>query len=125
MNQSQHLRLLGRGLAWHIDGYKEEGMFRFHRKAHVSRGKLLEAMQWAKEVTIYINQKYAPVSVQVYSELFGDLGMIHWYADYEDLATIEKFNNQLLADQGYWALLNKSQDWFIEGSVQDTLSQSF
>ena len=99
-------------------------MFRFHRIARVSRGKFQEAVQWAKEVAGYINTKYAPVSVQAYAELFGDVGMVHWYADYEDLATIEKFNAQLLADQGYWAVLNKGADLFIEGSLHDTLIQS-
>lgn len=99
-------------------------MFRFHRTARVSRGKLAEGVQWAKEVAGYINSKYAPVSVQAYTELFGDVGTIHWYADYEDLASTERLNAQLLADQGYWALLNKAADLFIEGSVHDTLVQS-
>ena len=99
-------------------------MFRFHRIARVSRGKFLEAVQWAKEVAGYINTKYAPVSVQAYAELFGDVGTVHWYADYEDLATIERINAQLLTDQGYWAMLNKAADLFIEGSVHDTLIQS-
>ncbi len=99
-------------------------MFRFHRIARASRGNFPRAVQWAKEVAEYINENYAPVSVQAYSELFGDSGMVHWYADYEDLATIEKFNAQLLADQGYWAMINEGADLFIEGSVHDTLIQS-
>ena len=99
-------------------------MFRFHRTARVSRGKFPEGIQWAKEVTEYINTKYAPASLQAYAELFGDVGTVHWYADYEDLATIEKLNAQLLADQGYWALLSKAADSFIEGSAHDTLIQS-
>ena len=99
-------------------------MFRFHRIARASRGKLPEALQWAKEVAGYINTKYSPVSVQAYSELFGDVGTVHWYADYEDLATIERINARLLTDQGYWAMLNKAADLFIEGSGHDTLIQS-
>ena len=99
-------------------------MFRFHRTARASRGKFPEAAQWAKEVAGYINTKYAPGSVQAYAEAFGDLGTVHWYADYEDLATIERINAQLLTDQGYWALLNKANDLFIEASVHDTMIQS-
>ncbi len=99
-------------------------MFRFHRTAQASRGKFLEAVQWAKEVAGYINTKYAPVSVQAYLEAFGDTGTVHWYSDHEDLATIEKLNAQLLADQEYLAMLNKAADLYIEGSVHDTLIQS-
>lgn len=99
-------------------------MFRFHRTGHISRGKLLEALQWAKEVAEFINTNYSTVSVQAYSEIFGDIGKVHWYADYEDLATIERINAQLLTDQGYQAMINKSADLFIEGSFHDTLIQS-
>lgn len=99
-------------------------MFRFHRTGHASRGKFLEALQWAKEVAEYINTNYSPVSVQAYSEVFGDLGKVHWYADYEDLATIERINAQLQTDQGYQAMIKKSENLFIEGSGQDTLIQS-
>lgn len=99
-------------------------MFRFHRTAQASRGKGLEAVQWAKEVAGYINKNYAPVSVQAYSEIFGDYGAVHWYTDYEDLVTVEKINAQLQTDKGYLALLNKAGDLFIEGSVHDTLIQS-
>jgi hypothetical protein len=99
-------------------------MFRWHRTAQASRGKFLEAPKFAKEVTDYLNTKYAPLSVQAYTELFGDGGRIHWYVDYADLATIEKLNAQILTDPGYWAILTKSADAFIEGSVHDTLMQS-
>ena len=99
-------------------------MFRFHRIARASRGKLLQAIQWAKEVSGYINEKYAPVSVQAYIEQFGDGGTIHWFSDFEHVADWETLNAQLLADQGYWALLDKAADLFIEGSLHDTLVQS-
>ena len=99
-------------------------MFRLHRTGHVSRGKALEGIKWAKEVAEYINARYAPISVQAYSEIFGAIGTVHWYADYEDLATLERFNGQLLMDQEYQALISKTADLFIEGSFHDTLIQS-
>lgn len=99
-------------------------MFRLRRSGTVSRGKALEARQWAKEVTEYVNENYAPVSAQVYSEIFGDLGKVHWYIDYEDLATIEMYSARLLADEGYQVLLSKAADLFVEGSIRDTLIQS-
>ena len=99
-------------------------MFRFQRSARAKGGKALEAVQFAKEVAGYINTKYAPVSVQVYTEQFGDLNTIYWYADYKDLATIEGINAQILTDQDYWAIVSKATDLFIEGSLHDTLMSS-
>ena len=99
-------------------------MIRFWRSGQTKNGKFLDGVRFAKEVAEYINAKYAPVSVQVYTELFGDLNTIYWYADYKDLATIESINAQLLADQGYWAIVSKGTEWFIEGSFHDTLTRS-
>jgi len=99
-------------------------MIRFWRSGQTKNGKLLDGVRFAKEVAEYINAKYAPVSVQVYTELFGDLNTIYWYADYQDLATIESINARLLADQGYWAIVSKGTEWFIEGSFHDTLISS-
>lgn len=99
-------------------------MFRFHRISRAKIGKFRDAVLWAKDVAEYLNTNYAPVSVQAYAELFGEVNTIHWYADYEDLAALERMNAQLMADQGYQALLNKANDLFIEGGTQDTLIQS-
>ena len=99
-------------------------MFRFHRISRAKPGKFPEAIQFAKEVAGYINTKYAPISVQAYIEQFGDIGTLHWHVDYDNLAAVEKINAQLLTDQGYWALLNKAADLFIEGSGHDTLLQT-
>jgi hypothetical protein len=99
-------------------------MFRSQRTARIRPGKLVEAFQWAREIAEYTNEKYAPVSTQAYSEVFGDYGKVHWHTDFEDLATYEKASAQLMADQEYWAMLNEGAELFIEGSVHDTLIQS-
>ena len=99
-------------------------MFRFQRSGRTKNGKLLEGVRFAKEVAEYINTKYGPGLIHVYTEAFGELNTIYWYADYENLATIESINMQLLADQGYWAIVNKGTEWFIEGSFHDTLMSS-
>ncbi len=99
-------------------------MIRFQRTARVRSGKFLEGVQFAKEVAEYINANYPLGSLLVFTELFGDTGTIHWNSDNEDLASIEKVNAQLSADQDYWALLSKGDDLFIEGSLHDTVIQS-
>ena len=99
-------------------------MYRFQRTARARGGKAMEAVQFAKEVAGYINAKYAPVSLQVYTELFGDVNTIYWYADYKDLASLETIIGQLNAGQEYWAILGKAADLFVEGSLHDTLMMS-
>lgn len=99
-------------------------MFRFQRTAQVRSGKGAEAIQWAKEIAKYLNEKYPPASYQAYIELFGDFGKVHWHSDFEDLATFEKINAQLMTDQEYGARLNEAGELFIEGGTHDTLIQS-
>ena len=99
-------------------------MYRFQRTAQIRSGKNVEAIQWAKKLTEYLNKKYAPVSMQAYTERFGDYGKVHWFTDFEDLATFEKINAQLMTDQEYGAKLNEAGELFIEGGTHDTLIQS-
>ena len=82
------------------------------------------AVKWAKEIAEYLNTKYAAVSCQVYTEVLGDLRVIYWYADYKDLATVESVLTQIMSDQGYWALVNKGVEFFIDGSFKDKLMKA-
>ena len=96
-------------------------MYRYQRIGRVKNDKKSEAITWAKEIAEYINTKCSQVSVQVYAEVFGDLHIIYWHADYKDLATIEIVLAQFMGDQEYWTLVNKGMEFFIEGSFRDTL----
>jgi Family of unknown function (DUF6039) len=99
-------------------------MYRFQRTAQARSGKGAEAIQWAKKISEYLNKKFAPLSNQAYTEVFGDYFKVHWYTDFEDLAAYEKITVQLLTDQEYWAMLNEGAALFIEGATRDTLIQS-
>jgi len=99
-------------------------MIRFQRSIRSARGKGLEATQWAKEVTEYINGKHPETRVQAFSPRFGDISTIVWQVDLSDLAALDKFQQGLNADEGYWAMIKKSSDLFSEGSVNDTVFES-
>ncbi len=99
-------------------------MIRFERSGRAKIGRIMEGVRSAKEIADYINQKYAPISVQVYTEQFGNVGMIHWQVDYRDLAAYEALANKLLEDKGYWAAVNKAMEFFIDGSFRDCLLSS-
>ena len=100
-------------------------MVRFHRSARTARGRrFLEALGWAKEVAEYINSKYPEATILVFAEQYGAAGTIHWYADYEDVATVDRIGSELLAGEDYQSILDNSAELFIEGSINDTLMRS-
>jgi len=96
-------------------------MIRHERSGRAKIGKAWDVIQFAKEIAAFINTKYAPVSVQVYNEIFGDLNTIYWQTDHENLATLEELQAKLTADPDYQAIVSKGADIFIEGTLKDKL----
>ena len=104
-------------------GKEATNMVRWMRSGQVAHPKYPQAMQWAKEVTEFVNKKYK-IQTSVYIETFGQVGTIRWFTDHADLAAFEKVKNQYLADQEYWQIVNRSTELFIQGSFFDTVMQS-
>jgi uncharacterized alpha/beta hydrolase family protein len=98
-------------------------MVRWTRSAQIVMGKYLQAVQWAKEITEFLNKKYK-IQVSVYMDSFGEVGTIRWFVDYADFAAFEKLGNQLLADQEYFQKVNQATDLLIAGSVFDTVMRA-
>ena len=99
-------------------------MIRWQRSIRTARGRNNEAIQWAKEVTDYVNSIQPKHKAQAFSLRFGDLGTLVWQADFDDLAALDKFQQAIGADQGYWDLVTKSTELFIEGTVHDTVYET-
>ncbi len=95
-------------------------MIRWQRSIRAKVGKGLESVQWAKEVTDYVNSKQPNYKAQAFSSAFGDINMLVWHVDFEDLAALDKFSKSLDTDQGYLELIRKAADIFIDGSVYDS-----
>lgn len=94
---------------------------RFQRTGLITSGKAAEAGAFAVKVTKYINDNYSETKVTVYMEAFGDLGRVHWFADYKDLATLQMVTEKLQVDQSYNALVATATGLFVEGSMHDKL----
>ena len=95
-------------------------MLRFIRTGTVKTAALTpKAMGYAMELTGWLNKKY-DVNIQVGGELFGSL-KVHWHMEMPDLATIEEFNKKIMQDSEYWAFLDKGNDFWVEGSLKDTV----
>ena len=91
------------------------------REAFIKDGKMMEGIQFAKEITAYQNNKFPHRNVRVYFEIFGDVGKIYWVGEHKDLATMESQNMQLGTDPGFLAILGKAVGVFIEGRTHDTV----
>jgi len=104
-------------------GKEATKMIRWMRSGQVAHPKYPQAMQWAKEITEFVNKKYR-IQTSVYFETFGKVGTIRWFTDHADFAAYEKVRNQYLADQEYWQIVNRSAELFIQGSFFDTVMQS-
>ncbi len=98
-------------------------MVRWMRTGQASGLKAREAMQWAKEVVEYVNTKHGG-HLSVYYDAFGEYATIRWFVDEESLAVLEQKLGQLMTDQGYWQLVAKAKDLFIEGSIKDTVMRA-
>lgn len=96
-------------------------MIRFQRSIRVARGKNFEAEKWAKEVSDYVNSKHPNHKVQPFSSRFGELGVLSWFVDFDDLAALDKFQQALGSDQEYWDLVGKAVDLFVEGTTYDSV----
>lgn len=99
-------------------------MVRFERSARVARGKDYEARRWAQEVASYANSNHPEGKLNVFSERFGNLGRISWQADFDDLAALDRYQKSFDTDEGYWALINKATELFIENSLHDAVYET-
>ena len=95
-------------------------MIRWQRSIRGSGARSLEAVQWAKEVTDYVNSKQPNYKLQAFSLRFGDVNMLVWQVDFEDLAALDKYQQFFNTDQGYWEMVKKAEDLFIEGTTYDS-----
>jgi hypothetical protein len=94
-------------------------MVTIHARAKVKADRRMEAVQYAREVALFMKSKPPTVlSVRMYSELFRDVGTIHWFAEHDSLAAFENQWQQYGADPEWQAFVRQADDIFIAGSWQ-------
>lgn len=85
-------------------------------------GSPRRSLPWALEVTAYVNA-HSDLQVSLWSANFGyPLGTLAWSAGVESQAALAAGTANLLADNGYFDLLEKGQD-FITQPGQDLLRE--
>ncbi len=87
---------------------------RIHYSAVILEGQLDRALKIAEEITEYANKNYSGLNVQVYREVVGEGGKIHWFMDFENMEKAEEFEQKNSNDAG----LSEIRDSF-EGVFED------
>jgi len=83
-----------------------------HRSAVILEGQLERALKFAKEVTEYGNKNYPGYNVQVYREVVGEGGKIHWFMDFENMEEIEELIQKSSTDAGYAEIIASAEGVF-------------
>ena len=52
-------------------------MVRFQRTARFKAAKARDAVKWAREIAGYVSARYPDSPVQVFTERYGTVGVIH------------------------------------------------
>lgn len=99
-------------------------MIRLIRSAYASGPNPLKAIQWSKEVTDFINRKHPGGNVQVFTGQFGAYGAIYWSAEFEDFPAMDRWMQEIMADQDYWEMMNKAEGLFLAGRGRDVVMRS-
>ena len=84
-------------------------------------GDVRAAMGFAVQMTKHL-KKYDD-NVECWARIGGATGEIAWMMQLPDMAAVEKFNEQLLADDDYWKRVDeaRNQGLFDQTSFQDGL----
>lgn len=95
-------------------------MYVFRRSVTIQAAALTpKAVGFAMEVTGYINGKYN-LNMKSGIELFGGLNL-HWQFESDSLDKMSAINSKLFEDKAYWQLLEKGKDFWVPGSLKDTI----
>ena len=99
-------------------------MIRWIRTAQIAQGKQQEAIQWAKDTREYTKTKFeGGAEVKIFLQTLGDLGVMCWMVDFENLAMVELAGQALNADEGYQERLKAASELFLPG-IFDKVYQS-
>jgi hypothetical protein len=97
---------------------RRTAVYRVMRTLRANAGEIPIALQWAADLTAYVNKNY-PLSVQFGAE-FGS-NNIQWHWEIDSLDRLQQLNLKLLKDREYWAFMQKAKGLFVEGTMKDTI----
>ena len=94
-------------------------MVRWMSVSRIARGNAVAALKHAKEMAELAKKYEGDSSCSLYMDSFGDAGTIRYFMDFDDVATFERVQNQALADDAYWKMIEEAKELFTEGSTRN------
>ncbi len=95
-------------------------MFQLIRTVQAKNAAMLPAaLQFAAEVTRYVNKTYG-TNVQYGVEAFSG-AVLHWHFQAESLDQMTALDAKLLQDREYASLLGNAKDLWVDGTFKDTI----
>jgi NIPSNAP len=96
-------------------------MFRIDRSARVMPGKNKQALAEAKRNAAFVTQNTSVAApTEVFLEVLGNVGTVHWILQYESLAAYENSLADLRENAGWQEILTSGASAFVPGSLHDT-----
>jgi hypothetical protein len=96
-------------------------MYLFSRRARLSGAKFRDSMAWATSITERVTQT-SGLQVGLWSQTFSPaVGTLVWSTFVPDLASLEAANDKLMVDDAYNELIERGNEYLIQGSMDDTL----
>jgi hypothetical protein len=95
-------------------------MYRFTRMTTVKNSAMeAPALKFAADVVSYLNKAYG-MNLRYGVKLFGPRE-VYWTLDAASLDEIGALQPKLMMDREYQALLERTKELFVEGSIQDSI----
>lgn len=88
-------------------------MIRWTRTAQSTQDNMVNAREWAKEVTSYLNQAFPQAKAHCFNDRFGQLNVITWMIDFESLANLDAYQKAVNEDEKYHAIVNRAAGLFV------------
>lgn len=79
------------------------------RSVMIHDGKTEEGVGWALKVRKYVNETFDS-NVQVWRNVTGHEGQLHWVANYDSLADLETATKKKDADAGYQKMIKEARE---------------
>ena|SRR5215831_4770263 len=84
-------------------------MYKLMTVGRARGGKVRETIGAMKALAEYIKSKHN-IDSEVNIQLFGPSGTIYFFGAVPDLATFQTVQGKIMADDGYWALVNRAAE---------------
>jgi len=80
----------------------------------IHEGQLERALKFAKESMEYVNKNFPGHNLQVYREVVGEGGKIHWFGDFKNQEEIDEYWQKVSTDTVYSEILATAEGIFEE-----------